>query len=67
MRRKPRNHRTGRLTDWKFFFQIYLVRERTTLFQEHLIPVCAVHWVDDVALRNVNVVLVHETERAWIL
>jgi len=24
MRRKPRNHRTGRLTDWKFFFQIYL-------------------------------------------
>jgi len=24
MRRKPRNPRTGRLTDWKFFFQIFL-------------------------------------------
>lgn len=24
MLRKPRNARTGRLTDWKFFFQIYL-------------------------------------------
>jgi len=67
MQRKPRNPRTGRLTNWKFFLQIYLVREQTALFQEYLISVCAVHWLDDVALRNVNVVLVHETARAWIL
>lgn len=26
MLRKPRNARTDRLTDWRFFFQIYLVR-----------------------------------------
>lgn len=26
MLRKPRNARTERLTDWRFFFQIYLVR-----------------------------------------
>ena len=25
MHRKPRNARTDRLTDWRFFFQIYLV------------------------------------------
>jgi hypothetical protein len=25
MMRKPRNARTDRLTDWKLFFQIYLV------------------------------------------
>lgn len=25
MARKPRNARTERLTDWRFFFQIYLV------------------------------------------
>jgi hypothetical protein len=67
MQRKPRNPRTGRLTDWKFFFQIYLVREGAAPFQEYLIPVCAVHWLNDVALRNVNVVPVHETTRAWIL
>ena len=28
MERKPRKAQTGRLTDWRFFFQIYLVRER---------------------------------------
>lgn len=28
MLRKPRNARTGRLADWKFFFQIYLVRDQ---------------------------------------
>ena len=26
MARKPRNVRTERLTDWRFFFQIYLVK-----------------------------------------
>jgi len=26
MLRKPRNVRTDRLTDWRFFFHIYLVR-----------------------------------------
>ena len=26
MLRKPRNARTDRLTDWRLFFQIYLVR-----------------------------------------
>jgi hypothetical protein len=29
MLRKPRNARTDRLTDWKFFYQIYLVRLQT--------------------------------------
>lgn len=35
MLRKPRNARTGRLTDWKFFFQIYLVREQVRPFRRH--------------------------------
>ncbi len=36
MLRKPRNARTDRLTDWRFFFQIYLVRE--LLGNMHLDP-----------------------------
>ena len=31
MHRKPRNARTDRLTDWRFFFQIYLVSSRPTI------------------------------------
>jgi sodium/potassium-transporting ATPase subunit alpha len=38
MLRKPRNARTDRLTDWKFFIQIYLVCVKTLLMQfSHLI------------------------------
>lgn len=31
MLRKPRNARTDRLTDWRFFFQIYFVSQSLCL------------------------------------
>lgn len=58
MLRKPRNARTDRLTDWRFFIQIYLVRTHYVfcLLVSH---VRSVHWPNDVAMRNEHVVLVH--------
>lgn len=59
MLRKPRNARTDRLTNWRFFVQIYLVRNG-------IWPVIAlhltrgiVHWVNDVAMRYEHVVPLH--------
>ena len=45
MLRKPRNARTGRLTDWKFFFQIYLVRDRVNHLQAIAIAGVGSSWV----------------------
>jgi hypothetical protein len=67
MLRKPRNARTGRLTDWKFFVQIYFVRGRVDMLHTSLTLVRIVHWLDDVAMRHVDVVLVYEPSRAQIL
>jgi hypothetical protein len=67
MLRKPRNARTGRLTDWKFFIQIYLVGGRVDRVEGTINAVWADHGLDDVAMRHVDVVLVYEPARAWIL
>jgi hypothetical protein len=67
MLRKPRNARTGRLTDWKFFVQIYLVRERVAHFSVISNTARVVHWFDDVALCHVDVVPVYESTRPRIL
>ena len=36
MLRKPRNARTDRLTNWRFFIQIYLVRDGVFALTFHL-------------------------------
>lgn len=60
MARKPRNARTERLTDWRFFFQIYLVSYNFYLFTERLNSYAyKVHGFDDVALCNEHVVPLH--------
>lgn len=67
MLRKPRNARTSRLTDWRFFFQIYLVRHTFYLRVNGVNLKVTVHGIDDVALRNVYVVLLHASTRVTIL
>ena len=61
MARKPRNVRTERLTDWRFFFQIYLVKLNFLIDNNVIQIYCrwTVHWLDDVALRNEHVVPLH--------
>ena len=63
MARKPRNVRTERLTDWRFFFQIYLVRFfNVYVLKKEIMFIRSsetVHGFDDVALRNGDVVPLH--------
>ena len=62
MARKPRNVRTDRLTDWRFFIQIYLVIFffiSVSWIGLNTLSSRTVHWPDDVALRNEHVVLLH--------
>jgi hypothetical protein len=66
MLRKPRNARTSRLTDWKFFVQIYFVRDRVGMLHAPLTPMRIVYGFDDVALRHVDVVPVYEATRTRI-
>lgn len=61
MLRKPRNARTERLTNWKFFVQIYLVR--LFFLMKHTVVANTRYAVDrthDVAMRNEHVVPVYE-------
>lgn len=67
MLRKPRNARTSRLTDWRFFFQIYLVRHPLHLGVIEANLKVTVHRFDDVALRDVYVVPLHASTRAAVL
>ena len=69
MARKPRNVRTERLTDWRFFFQIYLVKLNFLIDNNVIQIYCrrTVHWLDDVALRNGHVVPLHVRTRSWVL
>lgn len=60
MLRKPRNARTDRLTDWRFFIQIYLVR-RSPMHAKYCPQRCfPVHRADDVAVCHEHVVPIHE-------
>ena len=64
MLRKPRNARTDRLTNWRFFVQIYLVRSNVLfILTLDLSRSVTVYWVDDVALRYEHVVPLHEPAR----
>ena len=73
MARKPRNVRTERLTDWRFFFQIYLVNFFLFLpllfYGIHLkmLSFWTVHWFDDVAVRYEHVVPLHVRTRSQVL
>ena len=70
MLRKPRNARTDRLTDWRFFIQIYLVRfVALSLTCIHLLSPLErlVHRSYDVALCNEHVVLIYEPGTSWVL
>ena len=64
MLRRPRNARTDRLTDWRFFFHIYLVCPRLS----YGLDLSDLHnplvlWLDDMAMRYVYVVPLHVTPR----
>ena len=69
MARKPRNARTERLTDWRFFFQIYLVRFlfHNILRDKIIYLFRTVHGLDDVALRDEHVVPLHVRTRSSVL
>ena len=68
MKRKPRNARRDRLTDWRFFIQIYLVRPTSPRCRHDVTyNLSIVHWVDDVALCYEHVVFPHEAEWARVL
>ena len=68
MARKPRNARTERLTDWRFFFQIYLVKLLFIIgISLNNLSSWTVHWFDDVALRNEHVVPLHVRTGSWVL
>ena len=71
MARKPRNVRTERLTDWRFFFQIYLVIFFILFMCRGIglnnLSSLTVHWFDDVALRNGHVVSLHVRTRSSVL
>ena len=60
MLRKPRNARTDRLTDWKLFFQIYLVSQSVLSdalsSRVWLVPVPG---TDGLAVRDEHVVCIH--------
>jgi hypothetical protein len=70
MLRKPRNARTDRLTDWRFFIQIYLVRRALSFifYCGHTVNIkIIVHGIDDVALRHEHVVPLHVAARLTVL
>jgi len=60
MLRKPRNARTDRLTDWRLFFQIYLVSYSVpnNSLCSH-VKLLLVPWTDGLAMRNEHVVCIH--------
>lgn len=68
MLRKPRNARTDRLTNWRFFVQVYLVSiyHHTMYYSPHL-SFFAVHRSHDVAVRDGYVVPVHVPAEARLL
>jgi hypothetical protein len=60
MLRKPRNARTDRLTDWRLFFQIYLVSwSALSETWSSRVKMLLVPWTNGLALRDEHVVCIH--------